>query len=185
MAQRSSMLPGLGFFRPEEWPQLLRRFSGDHPVRRVNQGLLIFAVVLALYLLFDLAMFPGRNRRLEQTPVVSPADLPEITSGMPQTAPLEDYLAVVQRRDVFRSPDSPVALAGTTGAAPAPVSPLQGLRLVGIAWGDDPEVMIDDAEAGKTFFLKPGQGIRSFTVGRITREAAILKADDGKELELK
>lgn len=167
---------------PSQWVRAIHAFSGGQPIRRLNEMFLVLILVAGAYFLYDVTAAPKKIQRSMAMTIIR-TDLPEIAGKVAPLAPLEEYLNVVQRRDVFRPAGS--APAGPGGTFPVVVSPTEGLRLVGIAFSDESEVMIDDAPIKKTFFLKKGQKIRNLTVQKITPEAVTLKTESGELVELK
>jgi len=58
------------------------------------------------------------------------------------------------------------------------------LSLVGIAWSDDPDAMIEDVNTQKIYFLKRGDSIEGIKVQTILRDRVILSYE-GEEVELR
>lgn len=166
---------------PGERRQALRRFLGGQPIRRTNQALILLIAGLGTYLVVDVALAPQRLKRAIEEAPVRPGAL-ELEGAEAPAAPLEEYLSAIQRRDVFRPPGE---RAATAAAPQAPASPTEGLRLVGIAWSDRPEALIDDARVQQTIFLKKGQRIRNFTVEQIGPDSVTLRGEDGAVVELR
>ena len=90
---------------------------------------------------------------------------------------------MVQRRDIF----SPVKLRSVENpedeTKKALVTLVKDLRLVGISWGKDPQVIIEDTKDNKTYFLKAGDPISKFKIDTILKDKVILDAD-GQKMEL-
>jgi hypothetical protein len=62
----------------------------------------------------------------------------------------------------------------------------QQLGLVGIGWSDDPDVMVENTETKKIYFLKRGERIDGLIkVEAIFEDKVILTYDNGKEMELR
>lgn len=76
----------------------------------------------------------------------------------------------------------------TEAPPPAPSATeelVNALRLVGIGWSDDPDVMVQDTATQKMYFLKNGQWIENkIKVNMIFKDRVILFYD-GKEIELR
>lgn len=88
---------------------------------------------------------------------------------------VEYYLDKVKKRDIFRMgarPDAP-----DMGLSSKAVEATQNYRLAGISWSDDPDAMVEDIKAQKTFFVKKGQTISGgdITVEDITKDRVILR----------
>lgn len=98
------------------------------------------------------------------------------------------YLEQVRQRDIFR-----MGPKKTEGApeAQAPAGPsaeiieaTQHFKLVGISWSNDPDAMIEDTKALKTFFVKRGQMLGDVRVQAIFKDKVILQYR-GEEIELR
>jgi hypothetical protein len=92
---------------------------------------------------------------------------------------LEYYLAKVKKRDIFRMgmaarPENMIEAAPSSKAVEA----TQRLKLVGISWSDDPDAMLEDTKASKTFFVKKGQSIGDVKVENITKDKIVLRLGD-------
>jgi hypothetical protein len=94
---------------------------------------------------------------------------------------LDYYLDRVRVRDIFTM-GATARLDETEAAGPSAkaTEAVQNLRLVGISWSDDPDAMIEDIKALKTFFVKRGQSFGDVKVEAITKEKVILRY--GQEL---
>jgi len=90
---------------------------------------------------------------------------------------------MVQRRDIF----APVKLISAENpqdeTRKALSTLIKDLKLVGISWGKDPEVIIEDTKDNKTYFLKAGDTIGKFKIDTILKDKAILEAE-GQKMEL-
>ncbi|MBI4313667.1 MAG: hypothetical protein HY594_02505 [Candidatus Omnitrophica bacterium] len=172
---------------PRQWTRLLnaselRRWFMDRPIQRINLILACLLSFLLVSLIFDVATAPRRFRKFMEIPAGSTASLdqsPSVSAG----PSLEEYASVLSDRNVFQVPNA----AGQSPASSpaAAVSPVEGLKLVGIAWSDEPEAIINDIKANKTFFLKAGNRVGALTVREVTREAVILVTDSGEVHELR
>src|SRR3989338_4347464 len=62
----------------------------------------------------------------------------------------------------------------------------KNLRLVGISWSADPDVMIEDTNMQRTFFLKKGQVMENINVKveAVFKDKVVLSCD-GEEAELR
>lgn len=107
-------------------------------------------------------------------------------AGVPETSLLKAatfYLEQVRGRNIFE-----MGHAETKEAVKHPseesLQATQYLRLVGIAWSDDPDAMIEDINAMKTFFVRRGEMIGEFKVEAIFKNKVILSRE-GEEIELR
>ena len=96
------------------------------------------------------------------------------------------YLEKARARDIFKMG---LTSAAETGDLPTvPVSRIaeasRKLKLVGISWSKDPDVIIEDTKAEKAYFLKRGQMIDDIEVKAIFKDKVILSYQ-GEEIELR
>lgn len=107
--------------------------------------------------------------------------------------PASYYLENARQRNIFKigakGKAKEEAGAAETEAKPgAPSSRIievsSNLKLVGISWSSDPDAMIEDAKALRTFFVKKGQMVGELRVEAIFKDKIVLSYD-GEEIELK
>jgi hypothetical protein len=88
--------------------------------------------------------------------------------------PFLHYFEMVRRRNIF----SPVVLKEEEKKPEVKKVSLDSLakdlKLVGISWGKNPIVMIEDSKAKKTYFLKKGEMINEFKIDNILTDRVIL-----------
>lgn len=97
------------------------------------------------------------------------------------------YLGKVRKRNLFRIGGSDSVDLGRVFApilATRLIDEIKHLRLVGISWSEDPDAMIEDANTGRTFFVKRGDMVDKFKVEAIFKDKIIL-GYGGEEVELK
>lgn len=99
--------------------------------------------------------------------------------SVPQPVPVDEYVASITGRNLFRASSStPAPVAGVEAPLPV-VSPVTGglddLQLVGIAWGVYPEAMIRDKKGGRTHFLKQGDRLKDVLVKEILRDRVVVE----------
>lgn len=97
------------------------------------------------------------------------------------------YLEKVRQRDIFKmGAKTPGSSAKSVLRAPTSriIEATQHLKLVGISWSGDPDVMIEDTKALRTFFLKRGQMIGEVEVQAIFKDKVVL-GYGGEEIELR
>ena len=94
----------------------------------------------------------------------------------------------MRERDIFEigyKPIEPPAVdEGDKLPSQKTLEATRNLNLVGISWSDDPDAMIEDTQALRTFFVKRGDYIGSIKVEAIFKEKVLLSVD-GEEVELK
>lgn len=95
------------------------------------------------------------------------------------------YIDKVRGRDIFKIGAKKV-VTETAQVLPPPiiVEATQHLKLVGISWSNDPDAMIEDARALRTFFVKRGQMIGQVKIEAIFKDKVILSYG-GEEVELR
>lgn len=147
-----------------------------------NKVLAVFAVALFVYLTGDFVL--GRldiEQFVKRTAMVKARSLKE--NPAPEIKLFLYYLEMVQRRDIF----SPVKLAGAENpdveAKKVLSALIKDLKLVGISWGENPEVIIEDTKVNKTYFLKTGDTINKFRIESILKDKVILESE-GQKMEL-
>lgn len=97
------------------------------------------------------------------------------------------YLEQIRQRDIFRMGKKTAEdTAGPEPAGPSGeiIEATAHLKLVGISWSGDPDAMIEDTKALKTFFAKRGQMIGDVRVRAIFKDKVILQYR-GEEIELR
>lgn len=166
----------------------LKSFSqsprGMEQVNVVLKFLIFIMVIYAAFVVFTTVQGIKKASNL----ILSP-DKAAATEGLEPVTVLQSvayYLEKVKGRNVFTAvvpekPKEPEAPATEVEEE----NPFKNCNLVGIAWSDDPEAMVEDKGLGRTFFVRRGQllanGLRVVT---IFRDKVILSFK-GKEYELR
>ena len=108
--------------------------------------------------------------------------------------PVDYYLQQVRQRDIFNLITKVEKMVIVDEPPPPPPPPppqpklkdmAQGFKVVGIAWGTNPKVMIKDNKTQEIFFLKEGEtlGKTAIVVKTIQRDKIILGYED-EEMDL-
>jgi len=104
----------------------------------------------------------------------------------PAIRPLSSYLESVRSRNVFAMVEEKAPKAKGDAGKQALAEEIAGIKkrynLVGISWSEDPDLILEDTKAEKTFFLKRGQTVGDLKVQAIFRDKVILNFK-GTELE--
>ena len=163
----------------------LAAFIGPLELPRVNRLLAVVVAVLGIScLIAPLLTQPSLDRLMNQANAQSvPFVIAEPLEGM---KPLADYSQALREKDPFRVEGTPAAGEPSVESPPRPSqlqSALTDLKLVGISWGDEPTVMIEEQSTHQTHFLKTGHTIGPFTVHEILRDRVMLRAG-GQDMEL-
>ncbi len=166
----------------KDWFILLKGGIDEPNLKAWNKVLGILAGVLFLYLTADFTL-----RRLDIKQFVKKVSMEKPRSFQhdvtPEVKPFLYYLEMVQRRDIF----SPIKLRGAESTEDETkkelMDSLKELKLVGISWGSEPEVIIEDTKANKSYFLKTGDTISKFKINSILKDKVILEAE-GQKMDL-
>jgi hypothetical protein len=138
--------------------------------------------------------------RLEQIPefVTKSSRSPgELSAPVLSNKRISDYLEGPRSRNIFKFGDVKVVAdvkEGVIDEVAAPVEEIkskaellaENLGLVGIGWSDNPDVMVENVETKKMYFLKRGERIDGLIkVEAVFEDRVIFTYDNGKELELR
>ena len=151
----------------------------------MNSALAVVLLALAVYASADAYL---SWRRLKMTPKLNFQSEKTQVDAVPQSAGLKDsayYLNEVMERDIFK--DGAIAKVEKTKevATVDANEATKNLSLVGISWSANPDVIIEDKESHRTYFVKRGQ-----MVGENVRVEAVFKdhvilSNEGEEFELR
>lgn len=159
------------------WPGLRTQtvaFLTSLTLPRINQALAAFAILLGFLALVTPLIMPPRVERLLRS--IHEPTAAHMRAPLEGLRPREEYLQMMAQHDPFRvGPEagSSAASASSAPAAAAASAEVADLKLVGIAWDDEPTVMIEQHE--QTFVLKVGQAIGQATVKEILKDRVILR----------
>ncbi len=163
-------------------------------INGINWFLKICVLAAAAYFVFDMMVSVKKARIVPDFFVggKASAGFSDILEVKPNLKPLSNYHDKVDARDVF-SPyvepepeeEKPEEKDLKKKAAP-PKEPdyMQALVLVGISWSNNPDVIIQNTQLNRTFFVKTGDKIGEITVKKILKDRVILERN-GEESELK
>jgi hypothetical protein len=158
-------------------------------IRVLNNTLKLCAVILMVYFIFNLflstvnlkkGLRPGM--KIDKFPAVSSS---QITSLL-KTASY--YLEKARERNIFNMGTTvAVSKSNTVGKEISQriIEATGDLRLVGIAWSDDPDIMIEDTKNKRTYFLKKGQMIDNGVKLQAVFKDKVILQYQGEEVELK
>jgi hypothetical protein len=94
------------------------------------------------------------------------------------------YLEKIRARDIFKMGSRKKEEEEVKVPSSKIIGATQNLKLVGISWSGDPDAMIEDTKALRTFFVKRGQMIGEVKVQAIFKDRVVLSYE-GEELELR
>ncbi|MBU1061610.1 MAG: hypothetical protein KJ957_01620 [Candidatus Omnitrophica bacterium] len=160
--------------------------------KTVNKFLCLLIFSLGAYFITDLYISMVNfkkmpNLKFEIQKSLKSEILPEVSVLRKKVA---YYLEKVRDRDIFNMGIKQVVeeISEVEHKPKLPTSKImdavQNLKLVGISWSDDPDAMIEDTKAMRTFFVKRGQMIGDIKVQAIFKDKVIL-GYAGEEMELK
>ena len=154
----------------------------------INKGLFVTCGILTLVFFFTL--ISGAN--VIKPDLIFPS--PKAGAGLAKLSikndfkflALQDYLNEINKRNIFLASE---ARASAGKESTPDLSQLaQDLKLVGVIWSKNPEVMIESSKENRTYLLKKGDTFRQFKIKDITRSSAILEMEvegQAKEYELR
>ncbi len=96
------------------------------------------------------------------------------------------FLEKVRQRDIFKMGQKKPVTAEIAAKGPSSriIEATQHLKLVGVSWSNDPDAMIEDTKALRTFFVKRGQLIGEIKIQAIFKDKVVLSYA-GEEIELR
>ncbi|KPK99245.1 MAG: hypothetical protein AMJ95_00435 [Omnitrophica WOR_2 bacterium SM23_72] len=129
-------------------------------IRALNQILKLCVAFLAFYFVINLAIaLLSVNKEVDLKADIEKSQKKEVVKASSLLKSLTFYLEKARERDVFhmgRGLPVEIAVAGR-GPSARILEATKDFRLVGIAWSEDPDVMIEDTANQRTLFLKRGQ----------------------------
>jgi hypothetical protein len=189
---------GLSFLSAGAWigrlSFLKQNLKAWHPrdvhsidIRGINRILIIIIAVLAVYFVQGVVADLMRFKKMDSSRLgsVSAQGAAEIKDIVGLNKALSSYVEVVSQRDIFNigsvaQPPAPSAPSAVSKAVEA----TKNFKLVGISWSNDPDVMIEDETALRTFFVKRGQMVGPVKVQAVFKDKVILSYE-GEEITLK
>lgn len=96
------------------------------------------------------------------------------------------FLEKIKQRDIFKMGKNQDGDTKVASHSPSPriIEATDHLKLVGISWSDDPDAMIEDTKASRTFFVKRGGLVGEVKVQAIFKDKLILRYGE-EEIELR
>lgn len=170
-----------GYFRGGQARQL--------DIKALNNLLKLCIVVLAFYFVFDLSfsvLNMNKGLRLGISYGKAPAAEPAAVTSLLKAASY--YLEKARGRDIFSIDEDRIVLDSSKSGkdlSQRAIEETGHLKLVGIAWSDDPDIMIEDTNAKRTFFLKKGQMIDGDIKLQAVFKDKVILSYKGEEVELK
>jgi hypothetical protein len=167
-------------------------FHGTRPhqldIKLINKVLALFIFILVIYFISNLF---SSLINLKKTPYLE--FKPQEGTGLASTQEpsflkkaASYYFEKIRERDIFKMGAKKTTAQATSPKGPSSriIEATQHLKLVGISWSNDPDAMIEDTKALRTFFVKRGQMIGEVKVQAIFKDKVVL-AFGGEEIELR
>ena len=145
-------------------------------VRRVFFWLFI---ACGIYLILSL-VYPWVGLKNIRVPLPSEKPTEETRSAKHKAKPLEEYLESVKGRRIF---SGTAAIQGASLINVANIDLMKDINLVGIISGENPQAVIEDKKAQKTYYVTKGQFIGEMQVEDI-QEGKIIINYAGQKYEL-
>jgi hypothetical protein len=153
---------------------------------KVINGFLLFCIfALSTYFIF---IIPFSFMNLKKMPHLlelnsnNAAQIAKTEEALGLKRAVSYYLEKAMKRDLFRmGKNADLSVRGPSDKA---IEATKHLKLVGISWSDNPDAMIEDSKALRTFFVKRGQMIGDVKIEAIFKDKVILNYS-GEDIELK
>lgn len=158
-------------------------------VKAVNRLLASLTALLIIYFFSSLLVSLFNLNKLPRLELKTPAGKIETTLAEPSAfkKAVSFYLDKVRERDIFtmgQKKPAPAQTGAKTGSSSKTLNVFENLKLVGISWSNDPDAMIEDSKALRTFFVKRGEMVGEAKVQAIFKDKVVLSYN-GEEFELK
>jgi hypothetical protein len=161
-------------------------------VKAINNILFLSIIILAAYFIFSfsVSMVDMKNPWDSKFKVSdSGSQTGEVAENISFLKKAESfYLEKVRQRDIFKIGAKNIvggAEAVMKDASSKAIDATKHLRLVGISWSSDPDAMVEDTIALRTFFVKRGQSLGTdIRVEAILKDKVVLSYK-GEEVELR
>ena len=178
-------------FKVKDWfkpGRGLRRLD----IKAINSILGFSVFILAGYMAINFSALGLGLKKIPAGLELNPAGGVSVSGAMVKTSILKSvsyYLEKVRSRDIFKMAEEEAKEGGTSKAKPPSqriTELVKNLKLVGISWSADPDVMIEDTVIQKTFFLKKGQSLENLNLKleAVFKDKVVLTSG-GEEAELR
>jgi len=184
----STLFSRLSFWKSSDVKRHLSARKVSFDITHMSKILSVVAACFFVYVLFDVV---ASAKNFQNPPSFAQSLDMKVVFNKEAVEPLKEssyYLQKVSARDIFvegkkvePAKPAPIAQDAVTGTPQA----IKDLTLVGISWSQDPDVIIEDIEHQRTFFVKRGQMVAdSVKVEAIFKDRVVVLFE-GVEYELK
>lgn len=184
-------LSGRISFLIDDWKKNIQEGRFYLNVRIINNILGLSVFILTFYLIGNFLISTIRLNKMPDLKLQLEKGAQSSIQAVSPLKVLPYYLERIRARDIFKMVSKKAASSDTEGAESEAKGPSEKiteatktLRLAGISWSDDPDVMIEDTKTQKTYFLKKGQRIDSVKIQAVFKDKVILSYE-GEEIELR
>ena len=142
-------------------------------VKLVSRGLVVIAILLAIFLVFDfIAGQPTLSNNVYAKQVGGESLAPGVIE--PQSAiNLTDYQSSIDKRDIFHF--IPIKKEEkTVNNKDILMAEVAQLKLVGIIWSKSPQAMIEDKRENKTSLVSDGDAVGKLKVKKILKDKVVV-----------
>ena len=149
----------------------------------INRVFTLVLMALGIYLIVDWFILKPEAPMIVIESSTGSTSVPPTTEPLKTASPphsLEDYQAALRLRNPFRLASARV-VEKTTGKVETAAEKLEKLvsvlTVVGINRGDQPEALVEDAEARRTHFVQVGQQVNGLMIEAIDDRGVLVSYD--------
>ena len=183
----SAWLGRISFLRDWFKKRFKRQRQQQLNIKVINKILVVCIFMLTFYFIGNLLTsisslkeMPYLESKLKEDVNLTSYEEASISS----TKPVSYYLEKVRQRDIFKMGETSPVEAAVKLPSSSIIEATQHLRLVGISWSKDPDAIIEDTQASRSFFVKTGHVIGDIKVQAILKDKVVLRYGT-EEIELK
>lgn len=155
-------------------------------IRLVNLVLQCIAGVLAFYFIFSLVSSTMSLRKGFTIKIATVEKEAKVSQTISFLKAASYYLEKARERDIFTMGTKKISQMVTGKSSISKITEeTKDLRLVGISWSTDPDVMIEDTKNKRTLFLKKGQLIDNRVKLKAVFKDKVVLSYSGEEIELR
>ena len=150
-------------------------------LKLLNKALMILCILITIFFMGDFSRlsykFGNKMKVIERVKKLKDIGSKEKTLKVD----LKNALLESKRRNIFIFPSKDKE---QRILKEAPSVNLDNLKLVGIIWSDNSQVLIEDIKKKKTYLLSPGDSIEDLKIKKIKKDSVVLEKDN-KEVILR
>lgn len=170
-----------------QWFKSDNFYSSDAIIKTINRIFILIIAVLIIYLINSLSVAAASLKKVPdlKSDIQQEAAFANFETPSELTKVVSYYLEKVKQRDIFKMGARPsTSQAAVREPSYRVIEATKHLKLVGISWSRDPDAMIEDTKALRTFFVKRGGMVGDFKVQAIFKDKVVLSYA-GEEIELR